>query len=640
MKWLEFVILASMFALFIFGMYTMFDPLAGVGEKDGEKKNTAATDTTKKTPIVRRHDMRWTEVTAAAPWETRDSGEAFLFQNKLWMMGGINGNSTIRGDDTIDYWKAPHFNDIWYSEDGMGWHQAVAAAEWPPRRSMSVVLFKDKLWMFGGWSPVTGYTNDIWSSTDGIHWTQATKQAEWPAREGQMVEIFQDKIWLIGGVNYDNRETKNDVWYSEDGITWVEAENMPWESRWDHATAVFKGKMYLTGGMNLTGGIFNDVWVTENGLHWRLVTNSPPWGQRQGHAMEVYKGKMWLIGRFNDKKNKGPNNVWYSEDGIRWKKTVTDPQWKGREDFFSAVFKDRVWIFGGMDAEWRWRNDVWQAQLVTPMAQQRTTRYPNPKSTSSEEPILSANSAVAVITSTNGGDQTLFQKNKEKKLPMASITKLMTALVASETLRSDRSISINQSALNGKGVSGRFITGESILLNDALHAILIESNNEIAIAIAETVGREKFIQKMNDRAHQLKMFNTHFFNTTGLDPKEGSENINYTTASDITLLLKHIFENKKDVFAILQKTNHTITEITTKRTIPIATTNDLLTDKEIVLQVLGGKTGTTPRAKNNLTIVAKTPSQKGHIITVILKSEDAFTDTRSMLHHLKNAFEW
>lgn len=366
MKWLESLILAGIFAVLAFaiyfGMHRMFNtPLQPV-KTDKERK---VADEKNKVVVPKQEDMRWTEVTMAAPWEARDSGEVFLFQDKMWIMGGLNGNETIGEDNTIEYWKAPHFNDIWHSKDGVQWNQVTASAEWSPRRSMSAVFFKDKLWMFGGWSPTTGYTNDIWSSVDGIHWTQAVQNAEWPAREGQLAEIFQNKIWLIGGVNYDNRETKNDVWYSEDGISWTEARDIPWQSRWDHATTVHNGKIVLTGGMNLQGETFNDVWATEDGLTWRLLTENPPWEARQGHAMESYKGKLWLIGRFNDADSGGPNDVWYSQNGTLWKKTASDPQWKGREDLFSTVFKNTIWIFGGMDADWKWRNDIWQSNFIS-----------------------------------------------------------------------------------------------------------------------------------------------------------------------------------------------------------------------------------------------------------------------------------
>lgn len=311
------------------------------------------------TPVFAPESLIWRESASSAPWEARDSGEAFVFQNKLWFIGGLNGNANVLGGGKVEYWKAPHFNDIWNTEDGLVWDRITSSSQWTPRRSMSVALFRNRLWMLGGWSPISGYTNDIWVSDDGISWEQTLAHADWPAREGQTLEIFQNKLWLIGGVNYDERQTKNDVWYSEDGTNWIEVKNIPWKSRWDHATAVFDGKLFLAGGMNLKGDTFNDIWLSEDGLIWTLVTDSAPWEKRQGHTMEVYKDRLWIIGRFNDEQNGGENDVWFSEDGIGWLKTTSNPQWAGREDFFSAVFKDKIWIFGGMDTNWQWRNDVW-----------------------------------------------------------------------------------------------------------------------------------------------------------------------------------------------------------------------------------------------------------------------------------------
>jgi hypothetical protein len=307
-------------------------------------------------------NLNWGKVTSRAPWRPRDSGEAFVFKDKIWLIGGLNANTyVIRKNKKIvvEYQKAPHFNDIWNTEDGIHWKKVLNKASWPPRRSMSVVFFKDKLWMLGGWSPSNGYQSDIWQSTDGIHWQKIVSKAPWPAREGQTVEVFKDKIWLIGGVNYNQRKVFNDVWYSEDGINWYEVKDIPWQPRWDHATEVFKDKLFLTGGMNLSSKVFKDVWVTEDGINWELINNDPPWQSRQGHALISYKDYLWIIGRLDDSENKGKNDVWFSKDGLQWQKTKEDPRWLGREDFFSVVFKDKIWIFGGMDKNWRWRNDVW-----------------------------------------------------------------------------------------------------------------------------------------------------------------------------------------------------------------------------------------------------------------------------------------
>jgi len=355
---------------FIFTTITLISTFAVLAiiyirEPNKLQEKPAQIITTQKDALtLKAENLYWENVTTSATWEPRDSGETFLFQNKIWLIGGLNGNIETGQNNVIDYSKMPHFNDIWNTEDGINWTQAATSSAWAPRRSMSVVKFNNKLWMFGGWSPITGYSNDIWTSEDGINWTKTVESADWPVREGQTAEVFQNKIWLIGGVNYDKRKTKNDVWYSEDGINWKKAEYAPWRSRWDHATTVFNGKLFLIGGMDLAGRRFNDVWAMNDGLTWTRMTNNVPWQARQGHVLESYKGKLWLIGRFNNARRGEANDVWFSGDGIIWNKTANDPLWSGREDFFSAVFKDKIWIFGGMDTNWQWQNDVWASNFL------------------------------------------------------------------------------------------------------------------------------------------------------------------------------------------------------------------------------------------------------------------------------------
>jgi hypothetical protein len=316
------------------------------------------------TPTFHPTNLLWEEITSSAPWAPRDSGETFVFQNKIWLIGGLNGNNHVKENHLVEYWNTPHFNDTWNTEDGIHWQKINARNPWGPRRSMTVAFFNNKLWMLGGWNPQNGYVNDIWTSSDGINWKREVEHAEWPAREGHTLEVFQNKLWLIGGVNYNEKQTKNDVWYSEDGLHWTEVKNIPWKPRWDHATEVFNNKIFLTGGMNLAGETFNDVWVSSDGLTWTLLTDNPAWQSRQGHALIAYKDYLWLIGRLNDEEAGGINDVWFSKDGLTWVKTEKDPEWTGREDFFSTIFNNRIWIFGGMDANWQWRNDVWASRDI------------------------------------------------------------------------------------------------------------------------------------------------------------------------------------------------------------------------------------------------------------------------------------
>lgn len=333
---------------------------------------------------------------------------------------------------------------------------------------------------------------------------------------------------------------------------------------------------------------------------------------------------------------KSDGGKWMKENAHRYGFTMSYP--KGKKNRTGYQYEPWHWRFIGVkDATIL---HVQKKAVNEPLAITQKKVRPIPIHNIQKGLTLSANAAVAIFTDTNETERILMQKNRKRRIPIASITKLMTALVAFDLFKLDDHIIINQSALNGKGVSGKFTTGETISLEDALHAILIESNNEIAIAIAETIGIEMFIQKMNDQAHKLKMHDTQFVNVTGLDPRMGSEKMNYATASDIAGLLQYIFENKKDIFAILKKRKHTITEINTGKITLIETTNELFTDQEKPLQVLGGKTGTTPKAKHNLAIISRAPLQKGYIITVVIGSENSFIDTQDLLRYIKNAFIW
>ncbi len=307
--------------------------------------------------------LTWSLATSTAPWQARDSAAAFVFEDRMWIMGGLDGNAHVRGHQ-INYWKAAHFNDIWSSEDGVNWTEESEGADFPPRRSMSVVYFKDKLWMFGGWSPVEGYQRDVWASEDGMNWKKVLAGAPWSAREGQQAEVFNGKIWMMGGVHYDKHQVKNDVWFTEDGLMWQEAtSSAPWVGRWDHATAVFQNKLWLTAGMDLKNRTFRDVWNSEDGVNWNLITAEAPWGARQGHTLLPLEGVLWLIGRLDDSENGGANDAWFTEDGVTWRKTDQNPAWTGREDFSALVFKGTMWVMGGMDSSWRWKNDVWRAEL-------------------------------------------------------------------------------------------------------------------------------------------------------------------------------------------------------------------------------------------------------------------------------------
>ena len=305
-------------------------------------------------------DLSFEEIEKPA-WRERDSHDVFVFQDKLWLTGGLQ-SEIFKDDSTPRYDLADYFNDIWVSDDGTNWQLVKANAEFPPLRSSPIVQFGDYLYLIGGWSPDLGYKVGIWRSSDGLSWEKVIQNPEWSQREGHQVIAYQDKLYLFGGVNYDLGETYNDTWVSEDAIKWIKVEDGPWSPRWDHATTVYKDKLYLTGGMNLDEIGFNDVWLYDSS-GWHLVLEDAPWSQRQGHVLVSYKDLMWLIGGLNATTNKGIGDTWYSDDGINWVKTKVDNPGLALEDHAAVVFDDKIWILGGMDSNWVWQNRVWSSTI-------------------------------------------------------------------------------------------------------------------------------------------------------------------------------------------------------------------------------------------------------------------------------------
>jgi hypothetical protein len=168
---------------------------------------------------------------------------ALAFDNKLWVMGGNDGNN-LR-------------NDVWYSTDGDSWVCATTSAPWTPRNTC-VVALAGRMWILGGydWSN----RNDIWSSTDGVQWDLVTDSAGWRPRGSHASAVWAGSIWVLGG--YADGPL-GDVWHSYDGANWdVANDSAPWEPRMAHASLALEDRLWVLGGT----GFFpdrSDVWCTD-----------------------------------------------------------------------------------------------------------------------------------------------------------------------------------------------------------------------------------------------------------------------------------------------------------------------------------------------------------------------------------------
>ncbi len=233
-----------------------------------------------------------------------------------------------------------------------------------------------------------------------------------------------------------------------------------------------------------------------------------------------------------------------------------------------------------------------------------------------------------------GKNQTLLARNPDKQLPVASLTKLVTALVTLEHMPLDRKVTVPDHIKKvPKSVVG-LKAGDELTVNELLHGLLISSGNDCAetLACAFAGGKEKFVQAMNKKARALGAASTTFYTPSGLDRKvardsEAKENeevdSNVSTARDIATIARVAFSNSK-IRNICRKKVHILPSATQSKGYVVRNTNKLLRDN---LPVIGGKTGYTSRAGHCLA-TELAPGGNDIFLIVVLGSPDHFGDTR------------
>ena len=288
----------------------------------------------------------WVRVTEKAGWTARDSQGELVYKNRLWLFGGW-----------MNSFEAPP-RDVWSSADGKKWTQVTAKAPWIHSDLSMSLTFKNRMWFMGGWYngrlPGHSASNQVWASTDGKVWTRATKAAGWTPRLAAALVEFKGRMWMLGGTeNYyfgNKKSLKNDVWSSPDGKTWTRAtDNAGWTPRAYHQAAVLGDRMFVFGGGNYVPEYeaFNDVWSSTDGVHWTRVTEKTPWHPRLWFTSVVYRNRMWVLGGWSNNPSKNWGDAWYSKDGKTWTEYKTSTTWKARHEHSAYVLGGKLWIAGG-----------------------------------------------------------------------------------------------------------------------------------------------------------------------------------------------------------------------------------------------------------------------------------------------------
>ncbi len=230
----------------------------------------------------------------------------------------------------------------------------------------------------------------------------------------------------------------------------------------------------------------------------------------------------------------------------------------------------------------------------------------------------------------------LSEKKADEVIAIASLTKLMTAIIVLENYNLDDLIQISASAVATYGDAGNLQIGEIMTIRDLLYITLIESSNDGAEALAEKMGVSTFVYKMNEKATSLGMNNTWFINPSGLD--EGNL-YNFSTVNDLKKMVVYILENHSLIAEILSLPEKELTSHSgISRT--IRNTNVLLKESDAYLW---GKTGYTNRANGCLILILNNFSinnNQGYVINIIAGADDKFGEARKLEQWLEESFIW
>ncbi len=232
------------------------------------------------------------------------------------------------------------------------------------------------------------------------------------------------------------------------------------------------------------------------------------------------------------------------------------------------------------------------------------------------------------------GQRVLYESNADEKLPLASITKLMTALVAYELVPDDTLVKISTTAAEQQS-AGSLRSGETYEVKELADFALVSSYNSAAQTLAEAVGEKlgpgdpvkQFVAAMNIRAGELNLKSHEYFNPTGLDvspTKAGA----YGSAKETTFLLEYIYVNYPEV---LRPTVAESTRLYNQNGDfhEANNTNQVLLD---IPNLLGSKTGYTDLAGGNLTIIFDAGFNRPVIVTVLGSTHsERFNDVKKLV---------
>lgn len=241
-----------------------------------------------------------------------------------------------------------------------------------------------------------------------------------------------------------------------------------------------------------------------------------------------------------------------------------------------------------------------------------------------EVPEIAAESAISVKIDKTGKEKVVFEKESDKILPIASLTKLMTALVSLEYYDSSEIVKVSREAISQPEDFGQLKVGESLSIENLLYITLIESSNDSAYALSELMSQTAFVYLMNKEAEHLRLNNTYFVDSTGYEAGNNS------TARDLVKFSQYLLREKPEIWEITAYPEYQLYDSNGIFHHRLLNTNEILGEFP---EIIGGKTGYTSEAKGCLILILQDKRNGSIFINVVLGSENRFEDMRKIIEY-------
>lgn len=244
-------------------------------------------------------------------------------------------------------------------------------------------------------------------------------------------------------------------------------------------------------------------------------------------------------------------------------------------------------------------------------------------------PMVDGRSALVYDTRSS---RFLFEKNTKQQLPIASLTKILSAIVVVEELNTDAVVRVPHEAIRVDEEKQDLYLDEEITVANLMQLMLVQSSNDASYALAFYATEQDidFVEEMNKKATEIGMVHSEFLDPAGLS------DLAYSTAEDLIRLVEYSLQYRQ-IWNTLREERLVVSSVNGGIQHDVRTTNKLL---GVVQGIVGGKTGYTDGALGCMILVADAPEGGESIISIVIGSNERFVDIEKLINWTRTAYRW